>query len=306
MLRFSECAPSILITKLTSRLDIKEAGARSLSAAEKLQLSDSNQGIVYRLLTIGDEMRNLLLATCALVTASASALAADLPVRSTTPDSASAAAPFSWTGFYGGGSIALARVDSEFNDYNGRFRSYDDIAYGMQSDAGLFSVNAGYNWQMGAFVVGLEGDIGYLTAEKKIGPYGAAELSDYYIKTKMDALGSVRARLGYAFDRALIYATAGLAYGHVDSTAYNAFAGVNTLKVSDWRTGWVAGAGIEYAITNNWTARAEGLYYDLGENKRQWDSDAVYVIGVETTALVARIGVNYRFGGSAALVAASY
>lgn len=247
-------------------------------------------------------MRNLLLATSALVTVSASALAADLPVRSA--DAVSVAAPFSWTGFYGGGSIAFARVDSDFNDYNGWFSGYDGTVYGMQSDAGLFSVNAGYNWQMGAFVIGLEADIGYSTAEKTVGPYGAAELSDNYIKTKMNALGSVRARLGYAFERALIYATAGLAYGHVDSTA--SYAGENTLKVDDWRTGWVAGAGVEYAITNNWTARAEGLYYDLGERKGQWSFDSAFVSGVETTALVARIGVNYKFAGSAAPMVARY
>ena len=166
-------------------------------------------------------------------------------------------------------------------------------------------MNAGYNWQMGALVLGLETDIGYLSGDKTVAPYGTTELiSDYYIKAMMNALGSVRARVGYAFDRALLYVTAGLAYGNVDSSAY--YTVYDVLKIDGWRTGWVAGAGLEYAITNNWTARVEGLYYDLGDKKRQWNFSDVYVSGVDTTVLVARVGVNYKFGGSAAPVVARY
>ena len=249
-------------------------------------------------------MKNLLLATSALVAFSAGAIAADLPVRSAAPAPIFVSAPFSWTGFYVGSSVGFARGNNDFKDYDGWF-DYAGENYGLKSDSVLLSVNAGYNWQFGALVVGLEADIGYLSADTTVAPYGNGYLiSDYYIKAKMNALGSLRARFGYAFDRALLYVTAGLAFGNVDSSAY--YTGYDVLKMDGWRTGYVVGAGLEYAFTNNWTARVEGLYYDLGEKKRQWNDVTVYFGGTEATALVARVGVNYKFGGSASPVVARY
>jgi len=102
------------------------------------------------------------------------------------------------------------------------------------------------------------------------------------VSSKLDYFGTVRARLGYAFDRVLPYVTGGLAWGNNKITA-------NGVSQSNTSTGWTAGAGVEYALTNNWTARAEYLYMDLGKSGFQAVGDA------GLTASTARLGVNYKF-----------
>jgi outer membrane immunogenic protein len=79
----------------------------------------------------------------------------------------------------------------------------------------------------------------------------------------------VRGRLGLAIDRTLIYFTAGLAYANVNNRlAYNSASGFSTFElpyynVDSTRFGWVAGAGVEYGLTPNWTIKGEALYADV-------------------------------------------
>jgi outer membrane immunogenic protein len=93
----------------------------------------------------------------------------------------------------------------------------------------------------------------------------------------------VRARAGWAFDRALVYATGGLAYGEVN----NGFSSSDDVSV-----GWTIGGGVEYAFTNNLTAKVEGLYVNLEQN----DDDLPVVAGQDETEFgVIRAGLNYKF-----------
>ena len=132
--------------------------------------------------------------------------------------------------------------------------------YDITGFGGIFGVNVGYNYQFaGNWVIGLEADIAGSTLDTS---FTSADFLG--LKSKLNSLGTVRGRIGYAFDRALVYATGGFAYGHVENTAFNSTALSYNSSTSDWRTGWTAGAGIEYAFTNNWTVRVEGLYVDLG------------------------------------------
>jgi outer membrane immunogenic protein len=119
----------------------------------------------------------------------------------------------------------------------------------------------------------------------------------------------LRARAGFAADQFLIYVTGGFAFGNADSTtrfAYfdNAtFTAPSTLawsgNTSDTRFGWTAGAGVEYAFTNNWTAKLEYLYFDLGDtsyvltdlNRAGFTAD----VNPETTGNLVRVGLNYKF-----------
>ncbi len=108
-----------------------------------------------------------------------------------------------------------------------------------------------------------------------------------------------------ALDRALLYVTGGVAFANIKNTVY--YVGYDPLTINGWRTGWVGGAGVEYAITNNWTVRAEGLYYKFNEKRGIYNDSSLYRHGVDTSALVARVGVNYKFGGgSSAPVLARY
>jgi outer membrane immunogenic protein len=174
-------------------------------------------------------------------------LAADLPRRSAPVAPAVAALPiFSWTGFYVGANAGYG-----FGQFTGgtgnQFKDPSGFTGGLQ---------AGYNRQIGQIVVGLETDINYahLRANNSaLGIAGSKNTVDYY--------GTVRGRFGYAIDRFLPYVTAGLAYGGTTVK-------VPGLGKSDpVHAGWTAGAGIEYALTNNITARVEGLYVDLADKR---------------------------------------
>jgi outer membrane immunogenic protein len=136
-------------------------------------------------------------------------------------------------------------------------------------------VQAGYNWQSNQFVFGAETDIQFTGAEDTFAPW----------KFSNPWFGTLRGRAGIAMSNILIYATGGLAYGSVrlEST-------LSAASESKIHPGWVIGAGMEVALTTNWSARAEYLYIDL--NDRSYVQTGTNN-GLESS--VVRFGVNYRF-----------
>lgn len=136
-------------------------------------------------------------------------------------------------------------------------------------------VQGGYNWQRGAFVFGAETD---LQASDADGVFAAWKFSNPWF-------GTVRGRAGVAFNNVLLYGTLGLAYGTLQAQSI-----VSGLTESKTGLGFAGGAGLEVALFQNWTARAEYLYVDFG--------DRPYAItganhGISSSFL--RFGVNYRF-----------
>ena len=208
-------------------------------------------------------MKKILLASVALFGFAGAASAADLPVRAAPPAPIIAAAPiFTWTGFYVGVNAGYGWSNDDF----------DAVDLADEDDDGGFvgGAQVGYNYQIGSFVVGLEGDIQYAD----FGRDGAFDLdrdgvSDGVFDSS-DWFGTVRARAGVAFDRALIYATGGFAF-------------------ADGANGWTVGGGLEYAFTNNLSAKIEGLYVNFEE-----DDIAGYEF--ENDFGVIRAGLNFRFG----------
>jgi len=218
-------------------------------------------------------MKKFLLSSVAAIglVAAGAASAADLPSRK-GPVMAPVYAPvFTWTGFYAGvnagyafgnvnaGAFALARTV--------RIGDIDGITGGGQ---------IGYNYQVGQFVLGLEADL-QAADLKASNAFGDRVRTDYY--------GTVRARVGVAFDRFMPYVTGGWAYGNVKTT----IAGIGSTDKSH-TGGYAVGAGLEYAFTNNLTAKVEYLYVDLGEK-------SVFNTGVKvgTDFSVVRAGLNYKF-----------
>ena len=201
--------------------------------------------------------------------------AADLPSRF-----APAAAPvvaavpvFTWTGFYVG---VNAGYGWNTND--------DDVvingtAFEVDDEGGFVGgAQIGYNYQIGSFVVGLETDIQYadIGGDTTLPGLDSNDDDDNWF-------GTVRGRAGYAFDRALIYATGGLAYGKISNGFSNS---------DDTNFGWTLGAGVEYAFTNNLTAKVEGLYVNLEQD----DDDVPNISGKDETEFgVIRAGLNYKF-----------
>ena len=219
-------------------------------------------------------MKKLLLAGVAvagLVAGAGAASAADLPARTApiAPAPMIAAIPvFTWTGFYVGANAGYGWGNVNLNGWANNIGDLDGFVGGGQ---------IGYNYQMGQFVVGLEADLqaADLSSGNNLGLVGV----------KTDYFGTVRARVGVAFDRFLPYVTGGWAYGNVKTS----IGGVGSTDKSH-TGGYAVGAGLEYAFTNNWTAKVEYLYVDLGEK-------SVFNTGVKvgTDFSVVRAGVNYKF-----------
>jgi len=249
-------------------------------------------------------MKKFLLATVALAALSAPAMAADLATK--YPVKAVAVVPvFSWTGFYiganagyGGNSFTLDEVDN----YYGYVYSYSDK---INSSGFLVGGQIGYNYQFANNVVlGVETDLQWTNIEGKhdssyAAYYGYSSNESY--GATVDYFGTIRARLGYAFDRVLPYITGGAAYGKTNfsysySDSYGYF---DNQSESSTKWGWTIGGGLEYAITNNWTFKTEYLYVDLGNTSVTYyyngDLNDSVNRSVDTKFHTVKAGVNYKF-----------
>jgi len=250
--------------------------------------------------------------------------AADLPIRSAAPPPYIAPI-FTWTGFYVGANVGGVWTSScrNISPFVGGVAIVGWAAPACGSNDGSFigGVQAGYNFQSGAFVYGIEADIQGMSNKNNAvawtTPVGVGVLppGTYLLagSRNPNTLGTVRLRLGYAVDRALFYITGGLAYGSGTGSASITHTPVGGGAADAvWAAGsgnssgvgWTLGAGMEYAFTNNWTAKIEYLYANLGNN----NSNAVACTGVACVAAVTwngtsrnanvnvvRVGVNYKF-----------
>jgi len=285
------------------------------------------------------------------------AIAADLPRANYYQPPAAYVAPFSWAGFYLGGNVGYSRGKDDLNvggfDVNGV--AIPGTTAASLKPAGIIGgLQAGYNWQASSsWVWGLETDFQWSGQKDSLIGTGAVSSTNCFgdasppcsltgtgtgtLAAKIDWLGTLRGRLGFAADRMLFYGTGGLAYGRVKTFGAASFTGTFTdssggtcdvggagcpasgsAAFSDSRTklGWTLGAGIEGAISpaSNWTWRVEYLYVDLGTaNATAPFSSSVSVPGVPLTQTISgsgsssahvtdqivRFGVNYKFGGDA-------
>jgi outer membrane immunogenic protein len=160
--------------------------------------------------------------------------------------------PFSWSGLYMG--VQLGYGSGNTSADSGPASGFNQV-YDYKSNGWLGGAHAGYNWQRGNLVYGLEADL------EKSGQDGNGVGSrGFDHSTDINWQGSLRGRLGLAYDRTLIYGTAGWAFGDVNVN--KSFA-----SYSDVRNGWTAGVGLEHMLTSNISARIEYRYTDFGEAK---------------------------------------
>ena len=192
------------------------------------------------------------------------ACAADLPRRSMSPAPYFAAKSFSWTGVYAGLNAGY--------DFGNTSNSAKGVIGSVRG--GSLGGTVGYNQQIQNFVIGAEGDLAAANVQGSTGSNSA----------KVNSIGTLRARAGFAADRALVYATGGYAGGQTKVT--NGTAG------SKWLNGYAIGGGLEYAFTDNISAKAEYLYTDL-QPKNYGLTSGVNSAGVKVNQV--RTGVNYKF-----------
>ena len=226
----------------------------------------------------------------------ASAFAADLPSRRAPAPYIAPPPVFTWTGFYIGLNAGAGfRINNTQNNFfNGGFNNGNgnNVAF-------IGGGQIGYNWQTGPIVFGLETDAQYRSSFG-VGQNGG--LGGFVNQRNDGFLGTARGRIGYAVSPMFMsYATGGAAYGNTWANnnanniffgGFNGFGGNNN---NNFRVGYTVGGGLEYAFTPNWSVKAEYLFVDLGRsNQQQFFGGGG---GNRSQAHVARLGVNYKFGG---------
>ncbi len=217
---------------------------------------------------------SLLAGTAAAALVASAASAADLPARAAPPAPFVPAVPiFTWTGFYAGVNAGAAWNTNSNNTVFVPGVGFVDNGGG--NDAGFAGGGQlGYNYQIGSFVIGVETDIQWADlggGNNDIFVPGVGFVSGN--GNSLDWFGTVRARAGVAFDRVLIYATGGFAYGSGGSNG-TCFVGTTIVACNnnDTNTGWTVGGGVEWALPVNWlgssavTFGVEGLYVNLDQN----------------------------------------
>ncbi len=239
-------------------------------------------------------MRKILpIAIGALLAGTAMASAADLAVkaRPVVPP----VPVFSWTGFYAGinGGIGGDKVDYPFSALNNTYGGN----VGMNSFGGFGGGQIGYNWQFAPnWVFGIEADIQGSGIKSDLNGT-INNLGSISAGTELTYFGTVRGRLGYAFDRVLVYGTGGFAYGSAETKLSIAPSVVNFSKTNDV-TGWTAGAGVEWAMTNNFSLKTEYLYmqFDRSNVYSLTDGRTNYInIDNKIDVHTLKFGLNYAF-----------
>ena len=218
-------------------------------------------------------MKKLILASVLVVAGATSANAADIISQPTYTDPPAPAPVLDnrWGGVYVGGVGAYGFGDSQFS-LGAASTDYD-------VDGFMGGITAGYNWQMGSGVLGVEADISYAGVDGS----SSAAVCGTGCETEMDWFGTVRARAGYAYGNLMPYLTGGLAMASVDASGAGA---------SDDETayGWTAGLGLEYLVTDNVTVKGEYLYSrfnsDIGVGAGETSLEDLHTV---------RAGVNVKF-----------
>ena len=274
-------------------------------------------------------MKRTLLCAAALLSMSSLSFAADLPSRALAPAPVYLAPAFTWTGFYIGGNIGAAWTghnDCPVRDYRADSTSVfvADTSYlpncnGDRNVGFIGGGQAGFNWQFGTWVFGLEGDIDWIARNNAHGyDYAAFGHPDHVYSWTgngaSDALGTIRGRFGFAMDRALFFITGGAAFrnGGSDATITDTtypYRGVPTVTTyttsgNGNKAGWALGGGLEYALTENLSTKIEYMHAQFGNGDNAYNSnitnDCQTFVGNQHNSIdMVRVGLNYHFVSAA-------
>jgi outer membrane immunogenic protein len=258
---------------------------------------------------MGDTMKKVLVASVALIALGTGiANAADLPVK-TAPAPVYVPSPFTWTGCYIGGNVGGLWAQTSWAD------TLSGLTWSNNSTSGRFigGGEGGCNYQMGTFVIGIEGDFDWAgnkndTNGAIVGPLGHS----FLLTSNNNWVSTAAARFGFAFDRGLLYFKAGggwvgnNGFTVTDLTTGASFSGSNTNSAG----GWLVGVGAEYAFTNHWTAKLEYDYLGLGSQTVTLPGAVIPALAGDTihsgsnrNVQMVKLGVNYLFNWSNPVVA---
>jgi opacity protein-like surface antigen len=229
------------------------------------------------------------------------ASAAVLPVKAPL-------APMNWTGFYVGGHLGGGVSRDSWSDpfgstptfiFPGFLFGINDAGFGDVTRGGgpLGGLQVGANWQTGKWVLGVEGALS--AADLRGENTCFSGLGGINCEHAIDAIGTATGRVGFAWDRSLVYAKAGGAwtntnYALMGNTSALTLGTGNTTMI---RSGWVAGAGVEYALTDNWTTFIEYDHLGFGSTMVPFPTVALVnarTIGVDQSIDLVKLGIDYK------------
>jgi outer membrane immunogenic protein len=259
-----------------------------------------------RTLTVG-------IGALALAAMTIPASAADIP-RPAPPPPVVAPPVYNWSGFYIGGNVGGKWAEHDGNVNVVGFTPLGLLDFGgnggNDETAFVGGGQIGFNWQAGGWVFGIEGDFQGTSLERTFvccGPLGLAFgfTPGDTLSVKNDWQASVRGRIGYAWDRFMVYGTGGVAFANIEATV--AIAPLGTApglfaSASDTLTGWTVGGGIEFGLWDNWSLGVEYRFssFDASDfNHGNLFLDAITSsplrssFDLETHEVTARL--NYRF-----------
>ncbi len=309
-------------------------------------------------------MKRTLLCAAALLSMSSLSFAADLPSRALAPAPVYLAPAFTWTGFYIGGNIGAAWTghndcpvrDTLISGVYTPDTSYLPNCNGDRNVGFIGGGQAGFNWQFGTWVFGLEGDIDWIARNNAHG-YDYATFGDptmsYFDGSQnygysnsgnhgpnsisvtnhvyswsgngaSNALGTIRARFGFAMDRTLFFVTGGAAFRNGDNNATITDTATTITTSNGWnptsshsvtttsyspggngnKVGWALGGGLEYALTENLSTKIEYLHAQFSNGDNAYNSnianDCQSFFGNQHNSIdMVRVGLNYHFVSAA-------
>jgi outer membrane immunogenic protein len=265
-------------------------------------------------------VKKFLLASSAIIGFAAPASAADLPLRMSVKAPVVAAVPFSWTGCYAGAHAGYGWGRENFEDPTANFTANAGDSLRVRSEGALAGGQIGCNYQFAShWVVGLEGQYSWADIKGDATEpdlfFDGKNLGGKNLASKTDALASITGRLGYTFDRVMLYGKGGGAWAqdryneHQPAVGFPFnFAGDN-LSARVGRYGWTVGAGVEWAFADKWSAKIEYDHYDFGSRSLNLIS-LINSTGVPTNVAqridTVTVGINYRFWSPTNAIAARY
>ena len=243
-------------------------------------------------------MKKSLLASVSLgaLAIASGAQAADMAAARPVYTKAPVAAPvWNWTGFYVGANVGYANERTSISNPGANY--FFPVGSSFDSNQGgiIGGLEAGYNWQFSNVVLGVEGDISGASLGRTTLSAPLGLLAGDAYSGNVTALGTVRGRLGFAFDRVLVYGTGGVAFADLKDQ-YVSASFPFTAAASSSATGWTAGGGVEYAFSGNWSAKVE--YLHVGFSSRPATLNPIgtpYTFAFKDSLDIGRVGINYKF-----------
>ncbi len=211
-----------------------------------------------------------------------------------------------YVGLFAGYGWSEVDVSEPYSDDAGFFFNdpYTDD-FSLDADGFFGGVTAGYNWQAGNIVFGVEGEIGYLDLDESDVDPNSTEIygGDTVASFDSDLYGAVTARLGFGTDRILIYGKGGVAFLNAEGSIVDdcdtgaCGLGLIDMHEDETLTGWTIGGGLEVLVSDAWSIKGEYMYMDFG-NLDLDGTDSfgnTYDSSMDVDVHTVKLGLNYRF-----------